>query len=99
MADPSSYTMSLDLDVLDPARVLEAAARELVRRHHAPTLDEARAHLAGDVAKVLTVLVDLHDLTAGSAMVVRIQAADAAAAPARLPGPAARALPAPDAAS
>ncbi|KMO21354.1 hypothetical protein [Methylobacterium platani] len=96
MTDPLTFKMSLDVDLLDPSRVLEAAAIELVRRHHSSTIDAARAHLAGDVGKALTVLVDLHDLTAVGAVVVRIQATAAASAPALLPGPAARALPAPD---
>jgi hypothetical protein len=96
MNDPLTFKMSIDVDVLDPGRVLEAGAREYVRRHYAPTIDEARAHLAGDVAKALAVLVDLRDLTADGAVVVRIETIATNPELPRLPGPAVCALPAPD---
>ncbi|KMO22852.1 hypothetical protein QR78_06260 [Methylobacterium indicum] len=87
MTDPLTFEMSLDLDILEPGRVLEAGAREYVRRHSAPTIDEARAHLAGDMAKALAVLVDLRDLTADGAVVVRIETTATDPELPRLPGP------------
>lgn len=73
MTEPTSYTMALDISVQDPSPVLEAAARELVRRRHADSVDAARALLAGDVPRALTVLIELHDLTSAGAVVLQIQ--------------------------
>lgn len=77
MTEPLSYAMTLDIAVEEPAPVLEAAARELVRRRHAASADEARALLGGDVGKALTVLIELHDLASAGAVVLQIQSGSA----------------------
>ncbi|MCP1556799.1 UNVERIFIED_ORG: hypothetical protein M2438_005301 [Methylobacterium sp. SuP10 SLI 274] len=72
MTDAQSYTMALDLAVQNPVRVLNEAARELVRRRLAAFDHEALALLAGDVPKALAILIELHDLTSAGAVVLHI---------------------------
>ena len=77
MTEPLSFALTLDISVEDPDPVLEAGARELVRRCHAASLDEGRALLGGDVGKALTVLIELHDLASAGAVVLQIQSGSA----------------------
>lgn len=73
MTESLSYTLALHLTVQEPARVLEAAARKIFRHRLATSVDAARALLAGDVPKALTVLIELHDLASAGAVVLQIQ--------------------------
>lgn len=75
MTEPLTYALTLDISVEEPSPVLDAAARELVRRRHAASVEEAQAQLAGDVGKALTVLIELHDLASAGALVLQIQSA------------------------
>ena len=92
MPEPLCFALTLDIAVEEPAPVLEAAARELVRRCHAASLDEGRALLGGDVGKALTVLIELHDLTSAGAVVLQIQSGSPEPIPTRPGLPPAAAL-------
>lgn len=92
MPEPLCFALTLDIAVEEPAPVLEAAARELVRRRHAASTDEAQALLGGDVGKALTVLIELHDLTSAGAVVLQIQSGSAEPIPTRAALPPAAAL-------
>lgn len=83
MTEPLSYALTLDISAEEPSLLLEAGARELVRRRHATSIDEAGVLLGGDVGKALTVLIDLHDLASAGAVVLQIQSGSAELVPTR----------------
>ena len=62
MPQASHFTMTLDLAVQDRCAVLEAAATHLTRIGTVASVEAARAHLADDVPKALSVLIGLRNL-------------------------------------
>ena len=61
MPQASHFTMTLDLAVQDRCAVLEAAATHLTRIGTVASVEAARAHLADDVPKALSVLIGLRN--------------------------------------
>jgi hypothetical protein len=83
--DQHDYTLTANVTVHDPDRVLAAAARRLVGLGMAGSVPQARAHLADDVGRALVVLLDTEAVCTSGAMVLHVECGLDPALPRSLP--------------